>query len=63
MDRVTQVDTRLETIQTTQLRQGVLDTALTLQRVMPVLSKVKDREWEQDRRTLFDVAMEKIENP
>ena len=59
MDRVAQVDTRLEQFRH-GLRQDVLDIALTLQRVMQDVQG-QGQGIEQVRHTLFNIAMEKIE--
>ena len=58
LDRVTQVDARLEQFRC-EIRQDVLDTALTLQRVMKD-AQGQGQGVEQIRHNLFNVAMEKL---
>ena len=59
MDRVAQVDNRLEQFRR-GIRQDALDIALTLQKVMQDV-QCQGQGIEQIRHTLFDIAMEKLE--
>ena len=60
MDQVTHLDTRLEQFRH-EIRQAVVDTALTLQGVMQDVQG-QGQGMEQIRHTLFNIAMEKLES-
>ena len=59
MDRVAQVDTRLEQFRQA-IRQDAFEIALTVQRVMQDVHG-QGRGMEQDRHTLFNIVQEKVE--
>ena len=60
MDQIMKLDTGLEQFRH-EIRQDVLDTALTLQRVMQDVQG-QGQGVEQIRHTLFKIAMEKLQN-
>ena len=60
MDQVAQLDTRLEQFRH-EIRQAVVDTALTLQGVMQDVQG-QGRGIKQVGHTLFDIAMDKLES-